>query len=359
MSDISPGPLKRPVASVVVVNYNSGVHLSDCVTALLQAEPTLPFEIFVVDNASEDDSLVAADAFAAQHDHIKVLRSPINRGYAGGVNLALAGARGAYVAVLNPDMVVAPGWLTHLVTFLETHPNAGALNPLIVLSADNARINAAGQDVHVTGLGFNRWLGRPRARAGSEPMRVSGLQGGALVIRRALLEQMGGWDDSGFLYHEDVELSWMLRLMGYELYCLPTATVQHDYHLTMYPEKLFLLERNRAAMLLTNLETRSLCLLAPLLFSTECLMWGYCLLRGWDFVKAKAASYAWVVSQRERLRARKAFVLSLRRRTDWQVLRGLCWVYAWDQLLTLGRERGTSRRVPAGGLPVNLSQAHE
>jgi len=345
----------RPSVSIIVVNYNSGTDLVDCLAALTTTEAALPIEIVVVDNASNDNSLALAEDWAKQRHDLKIVRSPVNRGYAGGVNLALTQTQGTYVAVLNPDMIVSTGWLTPLVAFLEAQPQVGAVNPLIVLHGAGERINAAGQEVHLTGLGFNRWLGQPRSRAGTEPLRVSGLQGGAFLIRRSLLDQMGGWDDSGFLYHEDVELSWTLQLMGYDLYCLPAVTVRHDYHLTMYPEKLFLLERNRVAMLFTHLEVLSLWRVSPFLFCTELFMWVYCLLRGRDFMKAKAASYQWVIQHPEHLQARKAFLHSLRRRTDWQMLKRLSWGYAWDQFLTLGQERGRSRRMPVGGLPVNPS----
>ncbi len=353
-SPLGDAASERPTVSVIVVSYNSDAYLAECLAALLAAEPTLPTETLVVDNASTDNSLMVLEEWAKQQPDLQIMRSQVNRGYAGGVNLALSQAQGTYVAVLNPDMRVSPGWLTRLVAFLEEHPPVGAVNPLILLHASDERINAAGQEVHLTGLGFNQWLGKPRSRAGSEPLRVSGLQGGAFVIRRSLLEQMGGWDESGFLYHEDVELSWTLQLMGYDLYCLPAVTVWHHYHLTMYPEKLFLLERNRLAMLLTHLEALSLCSLALFLLCTEFFMWSYCLLRGWDFLKAKAASYQWIIRNRKALRRRKLFLRSLRRRTDGQVLQRLNRGYAWDQFLTLGRERGPSDRVPVGGLPVNL-----
>jgi hypothetical protein len=343
-------PSDSPLVSVVVVNYNSGDHLPACLTALGASDT--PLEIFIVDNASTDGSLALAAEFSAT----KILKNTVNRGYAGGVNVALPHARGDYVMALNPDTRVAPDCVSRVLAFLETTPRAGAVNPLILLQPGGERINAAGQAVHVTGLGFNRRLGQPRPRAGVEPVRVSGMQGGAVIVRKKLLEQMGGWDESGFLYHEDVELSWLLHLMGYDLYCVPQATVTHDYHLTMYPEKLFLLERNRVAMLITNLRAATLLGLAPLLLTTELMMWGYCLLRGWNFLQAKAASYRWVFQHRRALAQRQAFVNSLRQCSDWAVLKKLQWGYAWDQFFTLGQERGESQRQPAGGLPVKVGK---
>jgi GT2 family glycosyltransferase len=298
----------------------------------------------VVDNASSDGSDAITEAAAERNESVRLLRSPTNRGYAGAVNLALAEARGDYVAVLNMDVVISPGWLDPLVSFLEASPVAGAVCPLIVLESDPGRINAAGQNVNVTGLGFNRWLEQPRERAGGEPFRVSGLHGAAFLIRRELFEAIGGWDESGFLYHEDVALSWLLAVAGKEIHCVPASTVSHDYHLTMFPHKLFLLERNRWSMLLANTHGVTRLALSPLLALSELMIWAYCLLRGPKFLSAKLDSYRWLSGHRERIRERRRFVDSLRRRSDWGVLRRLDWRYPLDQFVTLGRERGESER---------------
>jgi GT2 family glycosyltransferase len=246
------------------------------------------------------------------------------------------------------DVVVSPGWLDPLISFLEATPDAGAACPLIVLESDPERINAGGQDVHVTALGFNRWLEQSRERAGSAPFRVSGLHGAAFLLRRDLFESIGGWDESGFLYHEDVELSWLLTLAGKEIYCVPRSIVSHDYHLTMFPNKLFLLERNRWSMLLANTRMLTRLALAPLLGLSELMMWGYCLLRGPSFLRAKLDSYRWISTHRERIRERRHFVDAHRRRSDWGVLRRMHWGYPLDQFVTLGRERGESERNRIG-----------
>ncbi len=338
----------RPLVTVVVVNHNGQEHLAETLDALGTDQESPPSEVLVVDNASQDGSLPIAEGLAARFPHWRVLRSPSNRGYAGGVNFALPEARGRYLAVLNMDVTVTSGWLGALVDHLEGQPEVGAASPLILLAGDEKRVNAAGQDVHITALGFNRALGWPRWRVGTQPFRVSGIHGAAFIIRKEILERMGGWDESGFLYHEDVDLSWLLSLMGYEMACVPASVVRHDYVLTMDPGKLHLLERNRLAMLWLHLEAATLFWLSPALLLTEALMWGYCLLRGRKFLRAKADSYRWVAGQRRRLGQRKRFIRSIRRRRDWQVLRGMAWGYAWGQFLTLGRERGYRRRGESG-----------
>jgi GT2 family glycosyltransferase len=246
------------------------------------------------------------------------------------------------------DVRANPGWLDPLVSLLEANPDAGAACPLILLESDPGRINAAGQNLNKTGLGSNRWLGRPRTLAGEAPFEVDGLHGAAFLIRRELLERLGGWDESGFLYFEDVELSWLLRVAGSEIWCSPASTVTHDYHLSMFPQKLFLLERNRWKMLLSDLRFGTRLALSPLLALTELMMWGYCLLRGPRFLRAKARSYGWIRANRALIRERRSLVEAVRRRSDRDLLRGMRWGYPLGQFLTLGRERGQSGRDRIG-----------
>ena len=208
---------------------------------------------------------------------------------------------------------------------------------------------AAGQNLNKTGLGFNRWLGKSREVAGTERLpgdRVCTAPPSSSA--GTLLERLGGWDETGFLYFEDVELSWLLRIAGSEIWCEPASTVSHDYHLSMFPHKLFLLERNRWRMLLADLRGRTRLAISPLLALSELMMWGYCLLRGPKFLRAKWRSYGWVRANRRRSATRREQVDSVRKRSDWAVLRGLRWGYPLDQFLTLGRERGESSRDRIG-----------
>jgi GT2 family glycosyltransferase len=320
--------------------------LEGCLRALVETSGDA--EILVVDNSSSDDSAEIAERLAEEHEQVRLIRSPTNRGYAGAVNVALPEARGDLVAVLNMDVVVGPGWLEPLVALLEAKPAAGVVCPLILLDSDPGRIMAAGQNLNKSGLGFNRWLGKPRGIAGDRPFQVTGLHGAAFVIRKQLLEELGGWDESGFLYFEDVELSWLLRIAGSEIWCEPASTVSHDYHLSMFPHKLFLLERNRRKMLLSDLRPSTRLAISPLLAITGLMMWGYCLLRGPKFLRAKWQTYRWTRANRAQIRERRGQVDAVRRRSDWEVLRGLRWGYPLDQFLTLGRERGESTRDRIG-----------
>jgi GT2 family glycosyltransferase len=278
---------------------------------------------------------------------VRLLRNSENIGYAAALNQAASETRTDLLVFSNMDTLFDPGWLEPLVAFLSDRRDAGAVNPLILL-ADGDRVNAAGQDVHVTGLGFNRGLGDPIAPYGATPFETAGIQGALFVMRREVYQAIGGLDVTGFLYHEDVNVSWLLRLAGYRLYCVPSSHVRHDYFLSMYAEKFHLLERNRAAMLLAYLRPFTLVLLLPLMLLTETFAWGYALMRGRGFVSAKWRSYRWLAEHRAAISARRAVAARLRRIGDLTLLRKLRWAYDWGQFRVLARERGRGRREPDG-----------
>ena len=249
---------------------------------------------------------------------MRLLRSTTNLGYAGAVNLVLPDLTGPFVAVLNMDTVPEAGWLEPLVTVVA-RPEIGAVNPLLLL-ADGVHVNAAGQIVHVTGLGFNRGLGQPASAFDVAPFGVSGVQGAAFLMRTSVLREIGGMDDAGFLYHEDVNLSWLLSLAGYDLYCVPQSRVRHDYFLSMVAPKYFLLERNRWTLLLAYVPPLALVALLPAITVTEILGWGYALL--------KAPAFSWRNCAPTRVRRAHgahrlapALARRVRRRSPWKVLR--------------------------------------
>jgi GT2 family glycosyltransferase len=336
--------LRAENTSIVVVNFNGGEKLSRCIDALLATAANA--EIVVIDNASTDGSLDAV------RDRVRVIANAENAGYPAALNQGARATSGDVLVFLNMDVLPEQGWLEPLASFVRDHEDAGAVNPLIPLM-NSDRINAAGQRIHVTGLGFNRGLNDTIESAGSEAFEVSGIQGAVFVMRRAVYEQIGGFDETGFLYHEDVNVSWLLRLAGYRLYCIPRSRVRHDYFLSMYAEKFHLLERNRVSMLLSYLKPGTLFLLSPMLALTEAFIWVYAILRRRGFVRAKANSYRWIARRWPWILERRRLARRLRKVGDASVLRAMHWKYVWGQMATLARERGESARKPATPLPLD------
>nr|MBF0221239.1 glycosyltransferase family 2 protein [Desulfobulbaceae bacterium] len=336
--------------SIVVVNYNGERNIDNCLESVLSGIEC-DAELLVVDNASQDSSCQKLTEIAEKNKRVRVVFSPKNLGYAGAINYALKYVSGKYLAVLNMDLLVEKSWLQPLVNFLDDNPDVAAVTPLVVLM-DRNLVNAAGQNIHITGLGFNRGLGESIDAFGEKPFAVSGLHGCAFVTRTQLLKDIGGFDEAGFLYHEDVNMSWFLRLLGFELYCVPGSVVYHDYFLSMYPAKFYLLERNRIAMLFTYLKYSTLMLILPFVILTEIMSWGFSFLRGAPFLKAKIKSYLWVVRHRLLIGRRRSWAQQKRKVSDWKVLSSLRLQYDWSQFKVLGREGGKALREPKDGLTV-------
>jgi GT2 family glycosyltransferase len=327
----APAPAPGTVTTVVV-NRQGGAGLVACLTSLRQGGLTTD-DILVVDNDSTDGSAQAAADLG-----VRVLRTGANLGYAGGANVGLAEVTTPYVVVMNMDLLVDPGWLVPLVDTLRDDPTIGAVCPLILLAGTD-RVNAAGQSVTMSGLGFNRFLDAPATKVPPEPHEVGGVHGAAVAMRTDVLRALGGWDDSGFLYHEDVELSWLLRLTGRRLMCDPRSRVWHDYELSMSPRKLELLERNRKAMLRTHLHPRTRHLLAPVLFADDAVVWAFALLRGRAYLGAKWRAARWVHRRKATLAERRAQIDGMREVGDRALLRRMRLGYPLGQLVTLGGEK--------------------
>jgi len=316
--------------SVILVNYNGMPHLDVCIPSIL-GQTYSNFEIIFVDNNSSDGSLEYA---RSKFPQLLFVPSEKNLGYAGGINKGLKYASGEYIAPLNTDTEAAPDWLEALVDFLDGNSRAGAVTPKILLFDDRSKINTMGSNIHVTGLGFCRGLNKPDDNLTS-PQRVPGVSGCSYLIRREILEKMGGAPEESFMANDDVVLSWLVNLMGYELYCLPEAVIYHKYTLKMNPEKFYQLEKSRHALLLYSLKPLTLIICFPVFALTELLIMGYCLIKGRRYIQAKFKAWGAVWENRKYIRERKTQVQKLRRISDFQLLKKMRWNLEWNQLLRI------------------------
>ncbi len=326
--------------SVIVVCYNGRAYLEPCLSRIL-AQSYCPRQVILVDNASTDGSAeYARQRFAGK---VTVIASDHNSGYMGAVNRGLQHVTGDYVAILNQDTEPDERWLAPLASFLDEHPLVGAVTSRVLLAEQRDRVNALGLEIHVAGLGFNRGLGNGDSSTGSFPFSVAGVHGSSFLIRRHLLTQIAPIVQDCFLYHEDVQTSWLIHMMGYQIYCVPDSVVYHHYALHMFPNKLFLLERNRWEMLTYSLEFRSLLRYLPVLAMTELLIIGYSFLRGPRHVWAKARAYKAIWRKRKAIRRKRAVVQGIRVMPDSQFLPRFKMGYPLRQLGIIARPTRRAR----------------
>ena len=223
--------------------------------------------------------------------------------------------KGKYLAFLNPDTVVEPGWLEALIAALEADPQAGLATSKILLLADPGRINTCGNEMHCTGLTLCRGMGMDRSTF-TDLVEVGAVSGAAFVIRKDVFEALGGFDEAFFLYMEDTELSWRARLAGYKCVYVPSSVVYHDYTLRFGPKKAFYQERNRYLMLLKGLRWRTLLVLLPALLVAEVMTWGFVLLRERRRLANKLRAYAWIVKHWGEVAESRRQVQAMRRVRD-------------------------------------------
>lgn len=277
-----PAARGTPSASVVVVAFDSLDELRRTLPPLVE-QLAADDELIVVDNASGDGLAAELPKFAPSARRIPLER---NLGFAGGANAGVAAARGDLVVLLNPDAVVAPGWLDAM-----RRPYAGEWDGWmgLVLLEDGERINTSGGVLHFTGFGWAGQLDEPTASAPAASSAVGFVSGACLAMSRVCWEHLGGFDPGFFMYCEDVDLSLRLRLIGGRLGVVPDARVCHDYAFAKGGYKWRWLERNRWATILRTYPSRLLALVMPALLTAELVVWLKAGREGWASMKARAA----------------------------------------------------------------------
>ncbi len=208
---------------VVIVNWNGGALLLDCLAAL-EEQTVRDFRVLVVDNASEDGSPAQA---AAQFPRVELLKQGSNTGFAAANNAALKHTHAArFVALLNPDARPEPDWLERLLEAARADPGCACFASRLIQSENPARLDGAGDVYHVSGLAWRRGHGGP-TRCYREPDEVFAPCAAAALYRREALAAVGGFDADYFCYLEDVDLGFRLRLAGHYCRYVPTAMVHH------------------------------------------------------------------------------------------------------------------------------------
>ncbi len=266
-------------------------------------------EVVVVDNGGDVEEL----------DGVTVVRPGENLGFAAGNNLGARQAKGDVLVFLNPDTVVAPGALEALVGPLED-PTVGIVSARLRLMNEPELLNSAGNEVHVTGIAWAGLYGE-RADTVDELREVAFPTGAAMAIRRALFEELGGFTEELFMYQEDLELGWRVRLRGLRIVVSPGADVYHDYDFARNPGKQYLLERNRLAFVLSSYSPRLLLLLSPVLISVEAAMLALALREGW--ARDKVAGWGWLLRNAGWLRRHRRETQELRKVADRELARWL------------------------------------
>jgi len=200
--------------SVIIVTYNSAGLIGPCLDSLLDA-PGMELEAFVVDNASADRT---ADAVRRRFPEVRLIQSPVNRGFGSANNLALPQCGGRRILFLNPDTLVRPGALAAMSAFLDNHPQVGLAGPRLVYPDGRPQESVS-----------HRYLGQKYAPELYRGLKgeIAWVMGACMIAPAAVVGHVGGFDERFFLYGEEEDLCLRIRQAGWEIGFAGEAVVVH------------------------------------------------------------------------------------------------------------------------------------
>ncbi|MGE5618269.1 MAG: glycosyltransferase family 2 protein [Sphingomonadaceae bacterium] len=256
-----------PLASVVIANWNGRVHLERCLAAL--ASQSLDrFEVILVDNGSTDGS---AEMVSERFPWVRLIVCPRNLGFAAANNVGILASAAQFVATLNNDTEPRPDWLERLLAPALADDGVGMVASKMVFAHRPGTINSAGIALDPAGIAWDRLGGEPD-RGGGAVEEVFGPCAGAALYRRAMLDEVGLFDEDFFAYLEDLDLAWRARLAGWRALYAPDAVVTHVHSATGVegsPFKSYHLGRNKLWTIFKNYPAPQIFLALPLIVAYD------------------------------------------------------------------------------------------
>lgn len=230
----------KSTVSVIIVNYNGGPLLAECVRSVLGS--TVPVEVWVTDNASTDTSLIDLRLTCGADPRLRIIESPTNQGFARANNLALARSSHDFLLFLNPDCIIQPDTIERMLSLFESDPGVGMAGCLI-RNPDGSEQAGCRRSiptpwrtfVHLTGLDRRLGPSNPRFRSylhtglplPTEVEEIEAISGAFMLVRRAALEEVGPMDGGYFMHFEDLDWCLRFRRKGWKVVFGPNVEILH------------------------------------------------------------------------------------------------------------------------------------
>lgn len=247
-----------PSVSLVVVNFNGGELLGQCLRSLLGTDYP-DFKVVVVDNASTDGSVEEAERFFGSDSRVRFVRNSENVGHAEGCNIGARVTGGRYLVFLDNDTEFVEGdWLWELVRVMEGDGRVGLAQAKLVLAEDEGSLDYVCVGVDALGT-WAVTYGLREEMLKKESFEVLAASSGCCIVRREVFDEAGGFDSDYFIYDDDTDLSLRVRLLGYRVLLVPSAVVAHRGGLLrgLNSGTLYHSSKNRARTTLKNFELRN------------------------------------------------------------------------------------------------------
>lgn len=240
--------------AVIVITYNGKHNLKECFGSL-KNQTYKNFDCYLLDNASTDGS---TEYVREDFPWVKIIRLEKNYGFAEGYNRAVKKVSAEYVAFLNDDTRVDPEWLEELVKAIENDESLFAVGSKMLFYDKPDTINHAGAKITIIGAGIDVGFGEKDSPEFNKQKYVGAVCGGAMLSRRKIFEELGGFDKDYFAYFEDLDLCWRAWLMGYKVLYVPTSIVYHKFGGSWgerdSPMRIYYCQKNKIANIIKNFE---------------------------------------------------------------------------------------------------------
>lgn len=257
--------MQEAKVTVVIPNYNGIKYISDCMDSLCSQQGE-PFEIIVIDNGSKDGS---PELLREKYKMARLICLEENTGFCHAVNLGIKESKTPYVILLNNDTIVKPGFVNALVETIEEKEDIFSVSAMMLSIQDERIIDDAGDGYCILGWAYARGKGRPAIKY-NKKVDIFSACGGAAIYRKAILEEIGCFDEKHFAYLEDVDIGYRARIYGYRNVYQPAAKVLHAGSATSgsrYNEfKTRLASYNSAYVIVKNMPLLFILVNAPFLF---------------------------------------------------------------------------------------------
>lgn len=227
----------KPEVSIIYVNWNSADEITESLASLKKVHPACSYEVIIVDNNSPEAPT------SLKRDDVRLILNPENKGFGAGCNVGARNALGEYVLFLNPDTIVRNDVVSIMRNFLSEHPDAGACGALLlnedgsVASGSSRRFPSLLNTIlELSSLCFRfpkaPVIGRPYYGTWDHcsTRAVDSVNGGCFMFRKDFFTSLGGFDETFFLYYEEVDLLKRTADRGMKVYSLHTAQVVHLFH---------------------------------------------------------------------------------------------------------------------------------
>lgn len=261
--------------SVIIINHNGKQFLQKCLSSLL-ATNYPNFEVIFVDNGSSDDSVEYVKSYF-KDQRVSFVINDKNRGVPGGRNIGFEKARGAYVVFLDNDTEVEQNWLKELLRVFESDSRIAVAQSKLLRMVERNRFDHAGD--YLTPFGFLYERSNQAIDKGQfdKVEDILSAKGAATMIKSSVFKELGMYDDEYFMYQEETDFCFRVRLAGYRVVFAPKSIVWHAFSTPLKEKKEHYSQyviryygcRNYISTLIKNLSFGSLCLILP----THIIMW--------------------------------------------------------------------------------------